>query len=114
MTQLKFIVKVFCFNIHWIQLCSRQALFNPFTAPACRISGLKGAHTHTCKQTIFPVMNITSTVHFWCKSFHMLIQRRGKQVLRIFKFGLCWLFLSDSAVRVAVKGLKDEDRNVQN
>ena len=29
---------------------TRTAYVNPFTAPACKISGLKSAHMHACKQ----------------------------------------------------------------
>ena len=32
-------------------------LFNPFTAPACKISGLKWANIHTCKQYIWRSYN---------------------------------------------------------
>ena len=30
----------------------QELKFNPFTAPACKISGLKSAHIHACKQYI--------------------------------------------------------------
>ena len=37
---------------------------NPFTAPACKISGLKNANTHACEQYIFmgPVTNPLSVM----------------------------------------------------
>ena len=31
---------------------SSRDVFNPFTAPACKMSGLKSAHIHACKQCI--------------------------------------------------------------
>ena len=30
----------------------QELKFNPFTAPACKISGLKSAHIHACKQYV--------------------------------------------------------------
>ena len=47
-------------------------LINLFIAPACKISGLKKAHTHTCRRYIFQSCN-NSTLNtvFWWKSFHM-------------------------------------------
>ena len=35
-----------------IRQISSNDLFDPFTAPACKISGLKSAHIHACKRHI--------------------------------------------------------------
>ena len=37
---------------HWSRIGSYHSI-NPFTAPACKISGLKSAHIHPCKQHIW-------------------------------------------------------------
>ena len=45
--------------MHFIKLLQEErklescGLINQFTAAACEISGLKGAHTHTCKEHIW-------------------------------------------------------------
>ena len=63
-----------------IHVLKKTSHLNPFTAPACKISGLKSAHshTHTCKQYFFsgPVTHPLSLSVFWCKPFHMLMWRR--------------------------------------
>ena len=52
--------------------------FNSFTAPACKMSSLKGSHPHACKQYIFHSYNkfTFDTVYFRWKSFHVLIQKK--------------------------------------
>ena len=50
---------------HWHQQ-EHQGFINPFTSPACKVSGLKSAHIHSSKQYIWwsynkPTLN---TVHF--------------------------------------------------
>ena len=44
----------------------KTGLFNPFTAPACKISRLKSAHIHACKQYIWwsYTKSTFNTVHF--------------------------------------------------
>ena len=78
---------------------SSLAGFDPFTAPACQISGLKDAWTHL--QTVY---FRSYTVYFQCdvfqwKSFHVPVWK-SSQRFQILHFD--WLFSSDI---MAVKGL---------
>ena len=79
----------------------REVCVNPFTVPACKISGLKSAHIHACKQYIWWSCNNStfSTVHF---------DNKKKNLSRApFKFGtVIFHFSSDRAESLAVKGLK--------
>ena len=78
---------------------------NPFTAPACNISGLKSAHTHTLLQTVYfdgPIPNLPPVYALGWESFHVLT-RRGKG-----RNDLVFATFSDGAASTAVKGLKVE------
>ena len=65
-------------DTHWNYL-------NPFTAPACDISGLKSVHIHSC---IFdgPTTNLLLIL---CILIEVLLQAhaKGKKILNYFKFG---------------------------
>ena len=54
---------------------------NPFTAPACTISGLKGAHIHTWKQYIWWSCNNSAfyTVHFDRNPFTFSCKKKKKK-----------------------------------
>ena len=88
--------------------------FNPFTAPACKISGLKSAHIHTSRHYIWWSCNKSafSTVHFGRNPFKSFEQRAQKS-LNGFKFGtFIGCFPSDGVasrdsekVKLIVKGL---------
>ena len=58
---------------------NKQIRVNPFTAPACKISGLKNAHVYTCKQYTWWSYN-KSTVHFGKGPF-TCSHEGGKQAL---------------------------------
>ena len=53
---------------------------NPFTAPACKHSGVKGAHLHVANSLVGgPITNLTfSTVHFSRNPFTCSCERRKK------------------------------------
>ena len=82
-------------------------IFDPLTAPACNISGLKSAHVHARKQYICWSCDRSAfnTVHldgsFRCS------RSRGEKSLNDFKFGtFIARFPSDSAGSMAVKCLQ--------
>ena len=81
-------------------VCS--CFFNPFTAQACIISGLKCPHT--CLQTVyFPVLCLTNLflILFWHKSFQM-VKREWKKT---YGFHILHYYRSFSNDIVTVKGL---------
>ena len=83
-------------------------IFNPLTAPACKISGLKSAHIHARKQYICWSCDRSTfnTMHLGGSPFRCSRNRRRKS-LNDFKFGtFIARFPSDSAARMSVKGLK--------
>ena len=92
-------------------LCSHGSTFprfyvNPFTAAACDISGLKGAHIHACKQYILWSCNKStfSTVHFDRNPF--TCSYTGEKSLNYFKFdSFIGRFQSDGTAIMAVKRL---------
>ena len=47
-----FLYGVLCFRFLWGSCALEMSVINPFTAPACKISGLKSAHIHAHKQYI--------------------------------------------------------------
>ena len=61
---------------------------NPFTAPACKISGLKSAHMHARKQYLWWSYNkfAFNTVHFDRSPFRCSLDG-GKKSLNDFEFG---------------------------
>ena len=64
-------------------------LINPFTAPACKISGLKDAQT--CLQTVYFLVlyHIYFQCYaFWWKSFQIPVQKRKLKDLRVSKLAL--------------------------
>ena len=86
--------------------------FNPSTAPTSKISGLKGAQIHACRQYIWRSCNkiYFQYCSFWYKSFQMLMRRVKKTKTKKrngFRFGtFIGRFPSDGAAIMAVKGLK--------
>ena len=81
-------------NVHVVEQ------FNPFAAAACKISGLKGAHMHSCKWYIWWSCNKStfSSVHFGASPFTRSCERG--------KFGTFISgFPSDGVANMAVKGL---------
>ena len=85
--------------------------FNPFISPACKISGLKSAHTHACKQYVWRSYNkpTVNTVQSDRRPFTRSCQaeKEGKKSLNDFKFGrFIRRFPSDGAACMAVEGLK--------
>ena len=85
---------------------------NPFTAPACKFSGLKSAHIHTSEQyNLFdgPAINLPSILCILIEILPRAHAKRQKS-LNGSKFGtFLWLFPSDSAASMAVKGLRKEN-----
>ena len=87
---------------------------NPFTAPACTICGLKGAHRHTPPNSVFdgPVTNLLIIVCILTEilsSAHAkgAQKKREKRSLNAFKFGtFVGRFPSDGVASRAVKGLR--------
>ena len=81
---------------------------NPFTAPACKISKLKSAHTHARKQYIWRSYHQKSSQYFEFSytSFHVIMWS-GKKDLHDFKFGTYVgpFFEWRRGKHVAVKGL---------
>ena len=80
---------------------------NPFTSPACEMSGLKYAHIHTCANSISEG-RITSLLSVLCILIEVLslAQAKGKKVLNDFKFGIfTGHFPDDDTTSMAVKGL---------
>ena len=82
------------------------ATLNPFTAPACKISGLKRSHIHAWKQNIWWSYNRSTfnTAHFDINHFTCSCER-GKS-LNDLKLGtFVGRFPSDGVASMAVKGL---------
>ena len=79
-----------------------MAQFNPFTAPVCKISGLKDARTRLGTE-YFPVTATFSAIHFDKKSFHVPVRERKQKSLRV-KFRRGAIF-GPSRDIMAVKGL---------
>ena len=80
-------------------------LLNPFTVPVLKISGLKSAHIHPCKQYIGWSCKKSTfiTVHFDRNPFTS--SRVGEEAV-VVSFGtFIGRFLSDGAASMAVKGL---------
>ena len=88
-----------------------QYMFNPFLAPACKISGLKGERTHACKRYILTVLyeNYFQYCAFGHKSLDInpfTRLRKGGRGLKDFTFGtFTGRSRSDGAASMAVKGL---------
>ena len=75
-------------------------------APACKLSGLKNAHIHACKQYIW--WSYTNLLSELCILIEILSPAHAKAAksLNNFKFGLfIGRFPSDEAASMAVKGL---------
>ena len=78
-------------------------LFNPFTAQACKISGLKNPHIHACKWYIWSPLNI-NVLSVLCTLSEILSRAHAKR----FHINFCTFigrFPSDGAASLAVKGL---------
>ena len=58
-------VILYCISLSWLVMNFVDVCI-PFTVRACKISGLKSAHIHACKQCIWWSYNISffTTVHF--------------------------------------------------
>ena len=87
-------------------LCCLQRLhFNPFTAPACTISGLKSTQLHACKRCIWWSYNKStlSTVHF----DRNLSRDHAKEAKKHCWFQIWNLYWWFSEWRTAVKGLNN-------
>ena len=71
---------------------------NPFTASACKISGLKGTYIHACKQSIWWYYNKSTfnTVHFDRNPF-MCSSEGGKKALIISNLALLLVVLRVTA-----------------
>ena len=83
-----------------------MGLFNPFTAPACKISGLKST-TYMPANSIFdgPITNLLSIRRSFIEIFSRA-HAKGEKSLNGFKFDTFTdRFQSDSAASVAVKRL---------
>ena len=83
---------------------------NPFTAPACKISRLKSAHIHACKQYIWSPYN-KNELSILCilTKIPSCVQAKSplKSLNSGFKFGtFIGRFPSDGIASMAVKGLK--------
>ena len=73
--------------------------FNPFTAPACKVSGLKDGGT--CLQTVyFPIFNV---VHFDENPFACQREKENKKAKG---FRISHFYWSFSSCIMTVKGLK--------
>ena len=87
---------------------------NPFTAPTCTFSGLKGSHSIRASEQYISVMVLWSydestfnTVHFDRNPFTCSCSVRGQKSLNDFKFGTLFSrFPIDGAASTAVKGLR--------
>ena len=63
-------------NVDAVQI---HCCFNPFTATACKISGLKDAWTRL-QTAHFPLLwHLLSMYVFWCRSCHMPVQKRRQK-----------------------------------
>ena len=81
-----------------------QLVFNPFTAPACKISGLKDARTPLLKKSIFssPVTHLLSVLCVLIKILSHASAKKKKKGRRIWNFALLLIVFNDV---MAVKGL---------
>jgi len=63
-----------------------KTMFNPFTSPACKTSGLKSAHIHASKQYIF--RSITNLISILCVLMKILSHANAKKRKKLddFKF----------------------------
>ena len=76
-----------CFNYFKIILFF-LFLFNPFTAPACKIFRLK-VHRHPCKLYFQPLYRIYFQCYaFSWKSFHVPVHKRQQKGIRVSNFTL--------------------------
>ena len=93
-------------------------IFNPLTAPACKMSGLRSAPIHAWKQHIWRSCNKSTfnTVRFDINLFTCSCMGRGGEGVRSlndFKFGtFIGRFQSAGAASMAVKGLTGEWEHV--
>ena len=91
--------------VFWSPKCY---MLNLFTAPACKISGLKSAHIHARKKVYLMVLlqNLLSILWILVE-FRLRDHVKGEKGLSDFKFGtFVAYFQIDGAVSMAVKGLK--------
>ena len=65
-----------------------NSFFNPFTAPACKISGLKIGQTRLLSDSICssPITNLILILRLLMKSFHVLMQKKKTRRLHDLKF----------------------------
>ena len=83
-------------------------MINPFTVPACKISGLKRAHIHPCKQYIrwSYKKNLLSILCILIEVLSGVHEKGGGGGLNDFKFStFIGRFPSDGAASMAVKEL---------
>ena len=82
----------------------RSIVLNPFTAPSCKISGLKSSCTRL-QNSIFsgPIKESDfQYCAFWWKSVYMLMRKRKQKGFRYYLYYFYWSFSSST---VTVKGL---------
>ena len=82
-----------------------STMFNPVTAPACKISGLTSEHMSA--NSIFDGTTL-NTVHHHFDRIFLCAHVKGKKGFNDFKFGTfigCFKTKSDSVASMAVKGL---------
>ena len=105
------------YHVHNTKFASLQGPVNPFTAPACKISGLCEKCTYTPANSIFSgtITNLLSVPYcaLWGKSIHMLMWKRKQKGLRIPH--LYWPFSSDITAVERLKGISpshSDDHNL--
>ena len=79
-------------------------VINPFTAQACKVSGLKSAHTHL--QTVYfpgPITHLPSLLCVLMPTLTYVMRKRKEKCFRIWNFSLLLWFSSDV---MAVKRLR--------
>ena len=103
---------LFCFMSPFFIKPFGNYLFNPFIAPACKISEQKkNAHIHTCKQCIWWSCNKSafSIVHFDRSPFTCSCEGMEK-ILNNFKFGtFIGRFPNGDSTSMAMKGLSSHN-----
>ena len=91
-------------NFHSICRNFSTVVVNPFTAPACKTSGVNVARTRLAKQYTFHSCNIYFQCYaFWWKTFHMPVRKEDKKASGFHISHLYWSVLSDT---MAVRGLR--------
>ena len=106
------------YHVHNTKFASLQGPVNPFTALACKMSGLCEKCTYTPANSIFSgtITNLLSVQYcaLWWKSVRMLMWKREQKGLRIPH--LYWPFSSDITAVERLKGISpshSDDHNLQ-